>query len=131
MGGDGKPWWAIDTAAWREAFAPFHKLASISERRSTPLPPWSEADVQEFIRSDPVHGPRLSLVTPTSLSCNPNSWREMKRLHCHVFCHVTHDAHPRTSSDVSQLLMHIIIIFGLSFLDVLWFLFFCKILGNV
>ncbi|KAG0561771.1 hypothetical protein M758_9G141600 [Ceratodon purpureus] len=62
MGGDGKPWWAIDTAAWREAFAPFHKFASISERRSTPLPPWSEADVQEFIKSDPVHGPRLSLV---------------------------------------------------------------------
>lgn len=67
MGGEGeKAWWAIDTAAWREAFAPFHKFASISERRNTPLPPWSEADVQEFIKSDSVHGPRLSLVMDVS-----------------------------------------------------------------
>ncbi|XP_071694004.1 succinate dehydrogenase subunit 6, mitochondrial [Rutidosis leptorrhynchoides] len=28
-------------------------------RRDTPLPSWSDADVQEFIASDPVHGPVL------------------------------------------------------------------------
>lgn len=63
MGDDGyKPWWAIDKAAWREALAPFYKFASIADRRDTPLPPWSEADVQEFINSDPVYGPQLKLV---------------------------------------------------------------------
>jgi len=63
MAGDGyKPWWAIDKVAWREAFAPFYKFTSISERRDAPLPPWSEADVQEFIKSDPVYGPQLQLV---------------------------------------------------------------------
>jgi len=63
MGDDGyKPWWAIDKAAWREVFTPFYKFASISERRDAPLPPWSDADVQEFIKSDPVYGPQLKLV---------------------------------------------------------------------
>nr|PNR61824.1 hypothetical protein PHYPA_000248 [Physcomitrium patens] len=57
-----KPWWAIDKAAWREAFEPFFKFKSISDHRDTPLPPWSEADVQEFIDSDPVYGPRLKQV---------------------------------------------------------------------
>ena len=62
MAQDGyKPWWAIDKAAWREAFLPFYKFASITER-DAPLPPWSDADVQEFINSDPVYGPQLKLV---------------------------------------------------------------------
>lgn len=72
MGDDGyKPWWAIDKAAWREKFSIFYKLTSISENRDTPLPPWSEADVQEFINSDPVYGPQLKLVL-TIISINPN-----------------------------------------------------------
>ncbi|PWA35141.1 hypothetical protein CTI12_AA612280 [Artemisia annua] len=28
-------------------------------RRDSPLPPWSDADVQDFIASDPLHGPVL------------------------------------------------------------------------
>jgi hypothetical protein len=72
MAEDGyKPWWAIDKAAWREALSPFYKFASITERRDTPLPPWSEVDVQEFIHSDPIYGPQLKLVL---LSSPPPSW---------------------------------------------------------
>ncbi|GKF15834.1 succinate dehydrogenase subunit 6, mitochondrial, partial [Tanacetum coccineum] len=26
-------------------------------RRDSPLPPWSDADVHDFIASDPIHGP--------------------------------------------------------------------------
>nr|GEW82030.1 succinate dehydrogenase subunit 6, mitochondrial [Tanacetum cinerariifolium] len=28
-------------------------------RRDSPLPPWSDADVHDFIASDPIHGPVL------------------------------------------------------------------------
>ncbi|BBN06632.1 hypothetical protein MPTK1_3g22720 [Marchantia polymorpha subsp. ruderalis] len=57
-----QPWWAIDKAAWRERFSVFYRLASISENRTQPLKPWTEQDVEDFIKSDPVHGPRLKLV---------------------------------------------------------------------
>lgn len=59
---DSKPWWAIDKAAWRERFALFYKLSSIADGRDKPLKRWSDADVEEFIHSDPVYGPQLKLV---------------------------------------------------------------------
>ncbi|CAM6100020.1 unnamed protein product [Calypogeia fissa] len=57
-----QPWWAIDKAAWRERFAIYYKLRSISDNRTAPLKPWTPEDVNEFIKSDPVHGPRLQLT---------------------------------------------------------------------
>jgi hypothetical protein len=63
MGNDGyKPWWAIDKEAWREKFAVFYKLTSITEGHDQPLPPWSEKDIEEFQNSDPVYGTQLKLV---------------------------------------------------------------------
>ncbi|KAL2633409.1 hypothetical protein R1flu_004888 [Riccia fluitans] len=57
-----QPWWAIDKAAWRERFSPFYRLVGITENRTAPLKPWTDRDVEEFIKSEPVHGPRLKLV---------------------------------------------------------------------
>ncbi|XVE79139.1 hypothetical protein DITRI_Ditri14bG0034000 [Diplodiscus trichospermus] len=43
---------------WAERF-PFTDVYSRFIGREEPLPPWSESDVNEFITSDPVHGPTL------------------------------------------------------------------------
>eukprot|EP00249_Psilotum_nudum_P020518 c27739_g3_i1 orf=159-605(-) len=60
--GDYTPWWAIDRAAWREKFSMVFKFASISKDRDKPLKPWTQADIDAFINSDPVYGPQLRLV---------------------------------------------------------------------
>eukprot|EP00250_Pteridium_aquilinum_P011302 c19977_g1_i1 orf=106-549(+) len=57
-----KPWWAIDKEAWKERFHIFYRLTSITDGRDKPLQRWSDADVDEFIHSDPVYGPQLKLV---------------------------------------------------------------------
>ncbi|KAI5078465.1 hypothetical protein GOP47_0006136 [Adiantum capillus-veneris] len=57
-----KPWWAIDKEAWRQHFHLIFDMASVAKGRDKPLKPWSDADVEEFIHSDPVYGPQLKLV---------------------------------------------------------------------
>nr|XP_043606866.1 succinate dehydrogenase subunit 6, mitochondrial [Erigeron canadensis] len=43
---------------WSDRFRIINSYATFL-RRDSPLPSWSAADVQEFIASDPVHGPVL------------------------------------------------------------------------
>jgi hypothetical protein len=48
--------------------------------RDKPLPKWSDADVDEFIASDPVYGPQappfppLALSIPRSRSLSPSAY---------------------------------------------------------
>ena len=57
--GESKPWWAIDKAAWKERLSGFYRLASIADGRDAPLRRWSDADVEEFVNTDPVYGPQV------------------------------------------------------------------------
>eukprot|EP00850_Spirogloea_muscicola_P008716 SM000047S16855 [mRNA] locus=s47:363872:364977:- [translate_table: standard] len=61
-GGGERPWWAVDTAAFRDHFRILYAVGGARQGRDAPLPPWSDADVDEFARQDPVHGPQLKLV---------------------------------------------------------------------
>ena len=60
--GESKPWWAIDKAAWKERLSGFYRLASIADGRDAPLRRWSDADVEEFVNTDPVYGPQVILL---------------------------------------------------------------------
>ena len=60
--GESKPWWAIDKAAWKERLSGFYRLASIADGRDAPLRRWSDADVEEFMNTDPVYGPQVFLL---------------------------------------------------------------------
>lgn len=43
---------------WSERFSILDNYSPYVQREK-PLPPWSSSDVEEFIASDPVHGPAL------------------------------------------------------------------------
>ncbi|CAN8311766.1 unnamed protein product [Cochlearia groenlandica] len=43
---------------WKEKLSFLDNYARFT-KRDTPLPSWSSSDVEEFIASDPVHGPTL------------------------------------------------------------------------
>ncbi|XVE59704.1 hypothetical protein DITRI_Ditri05aG0067500 [Diplodiscus trichospermus] len=53
-----KRYWEGYKEFWAERF-PFTDIYSRFIHREESLPPWSESDVNEFIASDPVHGPTL------------------------------------------------------------------------
>ena len=60
---ESKPWWAIDKAAWKERLSGFYRLASIADGRDAPLRRWSDADVEEFMNTDPVYGPQVIFIS--------------------------------------------------------------------
>ncbi|KAH7366439.1 hypothetical protein KP509_18G078100 [Ceratopteris richardii] len=64
-----KPWWAYDKQAWRERFDAIYKLGSFTQGRDKPLKRWSDADVEEFIRTDPVYGPQLKVMRRSAKFC--------------------------------------------------------------
>ena len=66
--GESKPWWAIDKAAWKERLSGFYRLASIADGRDAPLRRWSDADVEEFMNTDPVYGPQVFLLISSFFS---------------------------------------------------------------
>ncbi|GKU93711.1 hypothetical protein SLEP1_g7282 [Rubroshorea leprosula] len=49
---------------WSERFSFLDNYARFVQRE-TPLPHWSSSDVEEFIASDPVHGPTLKTARET------------------------------------------------------------------
>eukprot|EP01018_Ginkgo_biloba_P023633 Gb_25569 [translate_table: standard] len=53
--------WEERKEFWRERFSYLRKYKKILGR-DKPLPKWSDADVEEFIQSDPVYGPQLKLA---------------------------------------------------------------------
>lgn len=55
---------------WKNNFAFLDYYKKTFGRRK-PLPKWTDADVEEFIASDPVYGPQVSLdrsISPTFLT---------------------------------------------------------------
>ncbi|KAB5540607.1 hypothetical protein DKX38_013581 [Salix brachista] len=53
-----KKHWEGFTEFWGDRFS-FLENYSRFLRREKPIPSWSDSDVQEFIASDPIHGPTL------------------------------------------------------------------------
>lgn len=53
--------WGVRKQFWKERFSYLNKHKQIL-LRDKPLPKWSDADVEEFIQSDPVYGPQLKLT---------------------------------------------------------------------
>ncbi|GLJ07437.1 hypothetical protein SUGI_0067120 [Cryptomeria japonica] len=54
-------YWSSYKAYWIERFKNLDKYKQIYSR-DKPLPKWTEADVEEFVQSDPVYGPQLQLT---------------------------------------------------------------------
>lgn len=53
--------WGVRKEFWKERFSYLNKYKQILGR-DKPLPKWNDADVEEFIQSDPVYGPQLKLT---------------------------------------------------------------------
>ncbi|KAH9291713.1 hypothetical protein KI387_043096, partial [Taxus chinensis] len=53
--------WDTYKSHWRERLEYLDKYKKIYAR-DKPLPKWSDADVEEFVQSDPVYGPQLQLT---------------------------------------------------------------------
>lgn len=68
-------YWADWKAYWRARFAFLDNYKKVFLIPENPLPKWSAADVEEFIASDPVHGPtvdcfRFFLICVLLCFCN-------------------------------------------------------------
>ncbi|KAF8404302.1 hypothetical protein HHK36_009185 [Tetracentron sinense] len=50
--------WEDRTGFWGEKFSFLDNYKRFSNREN-PIPSWSDSDVEEFIASDPIHGPSL------------------------------------------------------------------------
>ena len=57
--------WGVRKQFWKERFSYLNKYKQIPGR-DKPLPKWTDADVEEFIQSDPVYGPQV--VSHSSIS---------------------------------------------------------------